>query len=587
MRPGARPVCRASSASRCSWRTGPPSSPTRATSARSILDSDRPGRQLGYQPIMPSFAGLLSDEEMVNLIAYIKSIGPGRAQVRRHRRSYRYPARVHRPCLAGVATVSTLACQLAGAPISTPTTRIRSWLLTTDHKRIAILYLVSITLMFFIGGVAATLMRLELLTPDGDLVDAETYNKLFTMHGVIMVWFFLIPSIPSVLGNFLVPLMIGARDLAFPRLNLLSWYIYMLGAAFTLWALIDGGVDTGWTFYTPFSTSASTTNVVATALGIFIVGFSSILTGLNFIVTIHRMRAPGLTWFRLPLFIWSTYATSIILVLATPVLAITLLLVAVERVLRVGIFDPALGGDPLLFQHLFWFYSHPAVYIMILPGHGRGQRADRRLRAQAGLRLHASSRMASVAIAVLGFLVWGHHMFVAGMSVHAALMFSLLSYLVAIPSAIKVFNWTATLYRGAITFDTPLLYALGFIGLFTIGGLTGLFLASLAIDVHVHDTYFVVAHFHYIMVGGMVMAYMGGLHYWWPKITGRMYSEDVGQDRGGHDLPRLQPDVLPAVHPRLSRDAAPLPHLSAGVSGAERACRRRARRSWRSAICCR
>ncbi|HEV7666197.1 MAG TPA: cytochrome c oxidase subunit I [Chloroflexota bacterium] len=405
---------------------------------------------------------------------------------------------------------------------------IRSWLLTTDHKRIAVLYLISITLLFLVGGLAATLMRLNLLTPNGWLVDSETYNKLFTMHGVVMVWFFLIPSIPNVLGNFLVPLMIGARDLAFPRLNLLSWYIYLLGAAFTLWALIDGGVDTGWTFYTPFSTSASTTNVVATVVGIFILGFSSILTGLNFIVTIHRLRAPGLTWFRLPLFLWSTYATSIILVLATPVLAITLVLVGVERILRVGLFDPALGGDPLLFQNLFWFYSHPAVYIMILPGMGVVSEliAAFTRKPVFGYR---SVAIASVAIAVLGFLVWGHHMFVAGISAHSALMFSILSYLVAVPSAIKVFNWTATLYKGAITLSTPLLYALGFIGLFTIGGLTGLFLASLGIDVQVHDTYFVVAHFHYIMVGGMVMAYMGGLHYWWPKMTGRLYSEMWGR----------------------------------------------------------
>jgi cytochrome c oxidase subunit I len=404
---------------------------------------------------------------------------------------------------------------------------LRSWLLTTDHKRIAILYLVSITLMFFVGGAAATVLRLNLLTPNSLLVDGESYNKLFTMHGVVMVWFFLIPSIPAVLGNFLVPLMIGARDLAFPRLNLLSWYIYIFGALFTLGALLMGGVDTGWTFYTPFSTSASTTNVVATAVGIFIVGFSSILTGLNFIVSIHRLRAPGLTWFRMPLFLWSTYATSVILILATPVLGTTLLLVAAERILRIGFFDPALGGDPLLFQNMFWFYSHPAVYIMILPGMGVVSEIIAAF-SHKPVFGYGFVAMASVAIAVLGFLVWGHHMFVAGVSAHAALMFSLLSYLVAIPSAIKVFNWTATLRKGAISLRTPMLYALGFIGLFTMGGLTGLWLASLGIDVQVHDTYFVIAHFHYIMVGGMVMAYMGGLHYWWPKITGRLYPEMWG-----------------------------------------------------------
>ena len=401
---------------------------------------------------------------------------------------------------------------------------VRSWLLTTDHKRIALLYMISLTVMFFLGGTFALIMRLELLTPQGDLVSDDTYNKLFTMHGVVMVWFFLIPSIPAVLGNFLVPLMIGARDLAFPKLNLLSWYIYILGAFFTLWAIVSGGVDTGWTFYTPFSTFASGTHVIKTAIGIIVIGFSSILTGLNFIVTIHKLRAPGLTWFRLPLFIWAIYATSIILILATPVLTITLTLIAIERFFHIGIFDPSLGGDPILFQHLFWFYSHPAVYIMILPGMGVISELIPTF-SRKNIYGYNAVAIATLAIAFFGFLVWGHHMFVAGESAYAAMMFSLLSYLVAIPSAIKVFNWTATLYKGSISFDTPMLYAFGFIALFTIGGLTGLFLAALGLDVHVHDTYFVIAHFHYIMVGGMVMAYFGGLHYWFPKISGRMYPE--------------------------------------------------------------
>jgi len=403
-----------------------------------------------------------------------------------------------------------------------------SWLRTHDHKRIALLYLVSITAFFFVGGAAATLIRLELATPEADLVTHETYNVLFTMHGVIMVWLFLIPSIPSALGNFLMPMMIGARDLAFPRLNLASWYLYLGGGIFTIAALIAGGVDTGWTFYTPFSTLFSNTNVILVLLGVFIVGFSSILTGINFIVTVHTMRAPGMTWFRLPLFVWANYATSIILVLATPVLAMTLLLLGAERLLHVGIFDPALGGDPLLFQHLFWFYSHPAVYIMVLPAMGVVSEivpcfARKRV---FGYRFMA---YAILGIAVIGFMVWGHHMFVSGQSVYAGLVFSLLSFLVAIPSAIKVFNWTATLYKGTITFSAPMLYALGFIGLFTIGGLTGLILASLAADVHLTDTYFVVAHFHYIMVGGAVMAYFGALHFWWPKISGRMYPEMWGR----------------------------------------------------------
>ena len=401
---------------------------------------------------------------------------------------------------------------------------IRSWLFTVDHKRIALLYLASITFFFFIGGAAAVLFRLELLTPQGDLLQAETYNKLFTIHGLIMVFFFLIPSIPAVLGNFLIPMMIGARDLAFPRLNLLSWYVFMAGGLFTLAAIILGGVDTGWTFYTPYSTTYANTYVILTATGVFITGFSSILTGLNFIVTIHKMRAPGLTWFRLPLFIWAHYATSLINLLGTPVLAISIAMVALERLFRFAIFDPALGGDPVLFQHLFWFYSHPAVYIMILPAMGVISEIITCF-SRKPVFGYSFIAFSSLAIAVLGFFVWGHHMFVSSQSVYAGLIFSFLSMLVAIPSAIKVFNWTATLYKGSISYQTPLLYALGFIGLFTIGGLTGIFLATLAVDVHVHDTYFIVAHFHYIMVGGAVMGYLGGLHFWWPKITGRLYPE--------------------------------------------------------------
>jgi cytochrome c oxidase subunit 1 len=401
---------------------------------------------------------------------------------------------------------------------------IKSWLFTTDHKRIALLWLGSITFMFFIGGAAATLIRLHLIEPTGALVQPATYNKLFTIHGVVMVFFFLIPSIPAVLGNFLVPLMVGARDLAFPRINLLSWYLYMIGAIFVLYAILSGGVDTGWTFYTPYSSTYAHSQVIATALGVFIVGFSSILTGLNFIVTIHKMRAPGLTWFRLPLFIWAMYATSIIQILGTPVLAITIFLLGLERLLHVGIFDPAIGGDPILFQHLFWFYSHPAVYIMILPGMGV---ISELIACFSRKRVFGYAMVAysSMGIAVLSFLVWGHHMFVTGQSVYAGLIFSVLSFMVAIPSAIKVFNWTATLYKGSISYDAPMLYALGFIGLFTMGGLTGLFLASLAVDVHLTGTYFIVAHFHYIMVGGAVMAYLGGIHFWWPKITGRLYPD--------------------------------------------------------------
>jgi len=405
-----------------------------------------------------------------------------------------------------------------------PATGLWSWLSTLDHKRIGVLYLISVSIAFAIGGFFALLIRLELLSPTPAFMDAMTYNRAFTIHGVVMIFLFMIPAIPSGFGNFVLPIMLGAKDVAFPRLNLLSWYLYLAGAAIAIYGMVWGGVDTGWTFYTPYSTTYSNTYVIATALGIFIAGFSSILTGLNFIVTVHRMRAPGMTWFRMPLFVWANYATALIQVLGTPVLAVTIVLVFCERVFHIGIFDPALGGDPVLFQHLFWFYSHPAVYIMVLPGMGViSELISVYSRKQIfGYRFIAFS---SVAIAVLGFLVWGHHLFVSGQSLYAGLVFSFLSYFVAIPSAIKVFNWTATLYKASISYATPMLYAFGFIGLFTIGGLTGLFVAALGIDVHVTDTYFVVAHFHYIMVGGTIMAYLGGLHYYWPKMTGRMYPE--------------------------------------------------------------
>jgi len=388
---------------------------------------------------------------------------------------------------------------------------LKSWLLTTDHKRIALLYLVSVSVFFFIGGFFAMLIRLELLTPEGDLLSADNYNKAFTQHGMIMVFFFLIPVVPAILGNFLVPLMIGAKDLAFPRINLLSWYLYITAGILFLHCMLNGGVDTGWTFYTPFSTQYTNTNIIEAGIA-------------NFIVTIHRMRAPGLTWDRLPLFIWSNYATSLIMILGTPVIAITIVLVAVDRLLHLGIFDPRLGGDPLLFQHLFWFYSHPAVYIMILPSMGV---ISELVACFARKRVFGYKfvAMSSVAIAVFGFLVWAHHLFVAGISLYSAMIFSFLSFVVGVPSAIKVFNWTATLYKGSISYATPMLYAFGFIGLFTIGGLTGLILATIGIDVHVTDTYFVVAHFHYVMVGGVLMGYLGGLHFWWPKISGRMYPE--------------------------------------------------------------
>ncbi|MBS1799940.1 MAG: cbb3-type cytochrome c oxidase subunit I [Acidobacteria bacterium] len=401
---------------------------------------------------------------------------------------------------------------------------LKSWLLTQDHKRIALLYLIGVTFFFAIGGLLAFILRLELLTPKSDLMAMDTYNKVFTMHGIVMVFFVLIPAVPAVLGNFLIPMMLGARDLAFPKLNLLSWYCFVIGGILLLYTVIAGGVDTGWTFTTPLSTRFVNTNVISAGLAAFVAGFSSIFTGLNFIVTIHRMRAPGLTWFRLPLFIWSHYAASIIMVLGTPVVAITIVLIAIERLMGIGIFDPAIGGDPLLFQHLFWFYSHPAVYVMVLPSMGV---ISEIIACFSRKRVFGYSAVAfsSVAIAIFGFFVWAHHMFIMGISQYAALVFSLLTMLVAVPSAIKVFNWSSTLYKGSITFSAPMIYAFCFLGLFIIGGCTGVFLGSLGMDVHLTETYFIVAHFHFVMVGSVIMGYLGGLHFWWPKITGRMYPE--------------------------------------------------------------
>ena len=404
---------------------------------------------------------------------------------------------------------------------------IMSWIITLDHKRIGIMYLISVLTMFLFGGICALVVRTELLTPGRTIMDAAAYNQWFTLHGAIMVFLFIIPSVPAALGNFFIPLMLGAKDVAFPRLNLMSFYIYVIGAVFAIFSIVTNAIDTGWTFYTPYSTHTNA-SVISMTLAVFILGFSSILTGVNFIATVHKLRAPGLHWKRLPLFIWSIYATSVIQVLATPVLAITLLLLLMEKVLTVGIFDPRLGGDPVLFQHFFWFYSHPAVYIMILPGMAIvneliGTFARRKI---FGYMFVA---MSSVALALLGFLVWGHHMFVAGMSEYATMVFSALTFLVAIPSGVKVFNWVATLYNGSISFQSPMLYALAFIVLFTIGGLTGVILGILSIDVHLHDTYFVVAHFHYVMVGGTVIAFVGGLHYWWPKMFGKLYDERLAK----------------------------------------------------------
>ncbi len=403
---------------------------------------------------------------------------------------------------------------------------IKSWLVTVDHKRIGVMYLVTILTFFLAGGLLALGVRAELFTPEGNM-DADTYNRMFTLHGAIMVFLVLVPAIPASFGNFVMPLMLGAKDVAFPKLNLASFYIYALGSCFLIYTILAGGVDTGWTFYTPYSSSTNTA-VISAIGGAFILGFSSILTGLNFLVTIHKMRAPGMTWRKMPLFVWAIYATSVIQVLATPVIAITLFLLIFERAFGIGIFDPALGGDPILFQHFFWFYSHPVVYVMVLPAFGVISETVT-IHSRKHIFGYTAIAASSVAIAAIGFVVWGHHLFVSGQSELTGTVFSFLTFGVAVPTAIKTCSWIATLYGGSVRWNTVMLYTLGFLWIFTIGGVTGLFLSTLATDVHLHDTYFVVAHFHYVMMGGVLFALICAMHHWWPKMTGKMFSEPLAK----------------------------------------------------------
>ncbi|MSM39625.1 MAG: cytochrome c oxidase subunit I [Geobacter sp.] len=402
---------------------------------------------------------------------------------------------------------------------------IAAWIFSTDHKRIGLLYLFSVLAVFLAAATLGILLRLELIAPGRTIMGPQTYNAVFTVHGVMMIFLFIIPGFPGAFGNLIMPIQIGARDVAFPRLNLFSWWLYIAGAAIILTSLFTGGgpPDTGWTFYVPFSARTGT-NVSLAVFGVFVVGFSSILTGLNFVTTIHRLRAEGMTWGRLPLFVWSLYATAWVQILATPILGITLVLILAERLLGTGLFDPGRGGDPLLYQHLFWIYSHPAVYIMILPGMGVISEIMPVFSRKPifGYKMIAFS---SIAIAAAGSLVWGHHMFTSGMSDNAILVFSFLTFIVAIPSAIKVFNWVSTLYKGSISLEAPMLFSLSFILLFSIGGLTGLILGAAATDIHVHDTQFVVGHFHYVIFGGAVFAFLAAMHYWLPKIYGRRYAE--------------------------------------------------------------
>ncbi len=423
---------------------------------------------------------------------------------------------------------------------------IWSWLTTLDHKRIGLMYLFSIMLFFFLAGIFALILRAELAQAGPDFLTPQQYNVVFTLHGAIMIFLFVVPGIPATMGNFLIPLMIGAKDVAFPRLNLLSYYVYVVGAIMAVLSLaapvdifpaflkhvfvsagLTGPADTGWTFYAPYSLQSGAAVVWMTGAA-FVLGFSSILTGLNFIVTIHKLRAPGMTWDRLPVFIWGSYATAVIQTLATPVVGITLLLLIMERTMGIGVFDAKLGGDPVLFEHMFWFYSHPVVYIMVLPAFGVvGEIIP--VFSRKPLFGYKMVCYASLAIALVGFLVWAHHMYVAGISDFSAIYFSIATFSVAIPTAVKVFNWVSTMYKGSISFETPMLYAMGFVFLFMIAGTTGIYLATLATDVFYHDTYFVVAHFHYTIQGGAVIGLMAALHFWFPKMSGKMYNEPMAK----------------------------------------------------------
>ena len=422
------------------------------------------------------------------------------------------------------------SARLAGASPApsylTDGTTVLSWLNTRDHKRVGVMFLASVLVAFFLGGLFAMTIRMKLLQPGPFLMDALSYNRLFTLHGIVMIFLFLIPAIPGAFGNFMVPLMIGARDVAFPRLNLASFYLYLAGAAIAIWGMVHGGADTGWTFYTPYSTTTPT-QVLPILVGVFVLGFSSILTGLNFIVTVHTLRAPGLNWMRMPLFVWGIYATSIIQVLATPVLGVTVLIVAVERFAGFGMFDPARGGDPVLFEHMFWFYSHPAVYIMVLPAMGVISETVCAFSRKNAFGYRAIA-LSSIGIAFVGFFTWGHHLFVAGQSTFDAGAFGILSMFVGVFTAVKVFNWMGTMYRGAIAFTTPFAYICGFLYFLVFGGMTGIALATTSLDIHWHDTYFVVAHFHFVMVGASVMAFLAALHYWFPKMFGKTYPEGWG-----------------------------------------------------------
>jgi len=409
--------------------------------------------------------------------------------------------------------------------------RVASWITTVDHKRIGILYIATSLVFFGLGGILALLMRAQLATPEEHFVTKDSYDQLFTMHGTTMIFLVIVPILAG-FGNFLVPLMIGARDMAFPRLNAFSYWMFLLGGIvlYSSWVSNGGAPKAGWTSYTPLSTDAYTPSNGQDLwiLSLHILTISSLAGAVNFIATIVNMRAPGMSWLRMPLFVWAILTYAAMLVLVLPALSAGLTLLLLDRQVGTHFFIPDKGGSTLLWQHVFWFFGHPEVYIMILPAMGMISEIIP-VFARKPIFGYKAVAFSTAGIAFVSMLVWAHHMFAVGLPWGLQVFFMLSSMAVAVPTGVKIFNWLATTWRGNLIFDTPMLFALGFVGVFTMGGLSGIFLAAFPVDWQLTDTYYVVAHFHYVLFGGSMFGIFAGLHYWWPKMFGRMLDERLGK----------------------------------------------------------